>query len=980
MFKVHFRRKLTAAAIAAAVGLSSAQIYAASNTAGAISGEVKTLSDQPVSNVSITIRNTDTGVIRTLSTDSSGSFQLPRLPIGNYEISATKSGFQNYSQDSVKVTIGQKTSLDITLAAAGETVTILGGAISPVDTTSAETALVMSEEEIDRLPVARNATSIALLAPGTTRGDAAFGNLASFGGSSVGENVYYINGMNLTNFRNGLGGSTVPFEFYQEFQVKTGGYSAEFGRSTGGVINGVTKSGTNEFEAGFNIIHSPNKGREQAPNVVYSVPSAVLDSDGNPTIETETRNFIINDQDEYEETSINLYASGALIENELFYYVLYNPRFSQQDNVYSRGSRYDQSNNDDAFWGAKLDWNINSDHLLELTAFSDENENSTLTYNYDADNRRGTGLVGETLTKTGGSNTILKYTGHVSADLTISAMWGESEYDRTSESPLDGNPAIYDSRGGGLTALGDWVNLVAGSGFDTREAMRLDFDYFMGDHEMRFGLDREVNTAEDSSFYSGHIYYRYFDDTRSSTGESVRVRVFEGGGEFETISSAFYFEDTWTVNDRLTLRLGIRNEAFDNKNANGDSFIKIDNQWAPRLGAAYDLNGDGKQKLFANFGRYHLPIAANTNIRLAGAELFTQDYYQLDGLNADDTPQFDPANVIDQQVFGDGSVPDTRAVKDANIGPMYQDELILGYERSLGDDWSMSVRAIHRDLKATIEDVAIDAAVLQWADQNGLSTTVDGEDPADVWTGFHQYVLTNPGQNMRVWLPEFEQYANLSADLLNYPESERRYNALNLVFDKKWDGLWAVNASYTWAQSYGNNEGYVRSDNGQDDAGLTTLFDQPGLLDGAFGYLPNDRRHSLKVFGAYQLTDDVRLSVNYLYESGRPMNAFGVHPTDVFAAAYGAESFYQDGELVKRGSRGRTAAITQFDFGVNYDTEIMGHPLTLKADVFNVFNSNNVREVVETAEQESGVADPTYMLPTSFQTPRYFRVSASMNF
>lgn len=66
------------------------------------------------------------------------------------------------------------------------------------------------------------------------------------GGASVGENAYYINGMNVTNFRNGLGGSTVPFQFYDQFQIKTRGYSAEFGRSTGGVVNAVTRRGTNE--------------------------------------------------------------------------------------------------------------------------------------------------------------------------------------------------------------------------------------------------------------------------------------------------------------------------------------------------------------------------------------------------------------------------------------------------------------------------------------------------------------------------------------------------------------------------------------------------------------------------------------------------------------------------------------------------------------------------------------------------------------
>ncbi len=964
LYSKKWPKTIASIAVSVALGLGSMNVLAASNTSGALSGTVTSSSNARVGSVKVTITSKSTGVIKVITSDAQGNFQLPKLPVGDYVITAEKPGFETTTSEAVHISIGEKTNVNIVLSNAGETLTVVGAAVTAVDTTSTETSLVMTEAQIDRLPVARNTTAVALLAPGTTRGDGAFGNLASFGGSSVGENAYYINGMNLTNFRNGLGGSTVPFEFYQEFQVKTGGYSAEFGRSTGGVINGVTKSGSNEFKAGISLQYIPDGLNEKSPTV-YAQNGDL---------------FIYNDVDAFSSTDINVYASGAIIEDKLFYYVLFNPRSTDQEYAFSRGTQFDEASADNQFWGTKIDWYITDDHHVELTAFSDSNEASTLTYGFDATTDTRGALVGETITNTGGNNVILKYTGYINDDLVVSTMWGKSEYDRTSQSPLDSNPVIGDSRGGGFIPLGNWVNFVAGSGFDTREATRIDFDYSIGDHELRFGVDREVNTAEDSTFYSGHNYYRYFTDPRSATGESVRHRVFEGGGTFETISSAIYIEDTWSLNDNITLRLGLRNEAFDNKNANGESFIKISNQLAPRLGMAYDINGDGEKKVFVNYGRYHLPIAANTNIRLAGAELFTQDFYQLDGVNSDGTPIFDPANLIDTQVFGDGTVPDTRAVKDANIEPMYQDEFILGYEQSLGEDWSVSARLIHRDLKKTIEDVAIDAAVLSWAADNGLATTLDGTPVADVWTGFHQYVLTNPGNDMRIYLPEFDQFADLSAARLNYPESKRKYNAFNLVLDKAWDNVWTANISYTWAHSYGNNEGYVRSDNGQDDAGLTTLFDQPGLLDGAAGNLPNDRRHSLKMFGAYQMTDSLRLSLNYLYETGRPINAFGVHPTDVFAAAYGAESFYQNGQLVRRGSRGRTASITQIDFGVTYETEINGYDLTVKADIFNLFDSANIREVVETAELGTGAPDPLYLAPTSFQTPRYVRLYVSMDF
>lgn len=152
---------------------------------------------------------------------------------------------------------------------------------------------------------------------------------------------------------------------------------------------------------------------------------------------------------------------------------------------------------------------------------------------------------------------------------------------------------------------------------------------------LRFGVDNETNTSTNVRQYSvpRGDYFRYYDvtpgETLSNGGvvpggvtEIVRYRIFKGGGEFEIITGSYYIEDEWVLTDTITLRLGLRNERFANKNSNGDTFIKVTDQWAPRLGITWDWKGGGTSKVFANFGRYHLPIASNTNIRLAGAEFF----------------------------------------------------------------------------------------------------------------------------------------------------------------------------------------------------------------------------------------------------------------------------------------------------------------------------------------------------------------------
>jgi hypothetical protein len=172
----------------------------------------------------------------------------------------------------------------------------------------------------------------------------------------------------------------------------------------------------------------------------------------------------------------------------------------------------------------------------------------------------------------------------------------------------------------------------------------------------------------------------------------------------------------------------------------------------------------------------------------------------------------------------------------------------------------------------------------------------------------------------------------------------------------------------------------VRSDNGQDDAGITTLYDFPGLLDGAYGDLPNDRRHQLKLFGAYDITQDWQVNFASVYQSGRPRNAFGVNPNDPYAALYGAESFYNQGTLVQRGSLGRTPSTWNIDLGTKYVMEMGNSILTLRADVFNLLDSDKMIQIDEVADEESGVAAATFGVPRYFQSPRTFRLGLTWDF
>ena len=313
---------------------------------------------------------------------------------------------------------------------------------------------------------------------------------------------------------------------------------------------------------------------------------------------------------------------------------------------------------------------------------------------------------------------------------------------------------------------------------------------------------------------------------------------------------------------------------------------------------------------------------------------------------------------------------------------MYQSEIILGYQRFLDSGVELGVKAIYRNLETTIEDVAIDAAVIDYYNSAGSwdDTQVGGDTVEDVFSGFHQYVLTNPGNDMLVYIPEQDEFIDLTADQLGYPEAERQYGALEFTTARPFDGRWGAQMSYTWSHSWGNHEGYVKSDNGQDDAGITQNFDQPGLTDGSKGNLPNDRRHTIKAFGTYQLDNGLRFGANFLWQSGRPVSCFGVHPTDVFAQAYGADSHFCGGESVQRGSLGTTPDIMTVDATAQYSMDMGGANVLWTLDVFNLFDSANPTLYNEFFETDGGAADSDYGLIQQYQQPRTLRLSARLRF
>ena len=533
----------TAIYLAMGASLAASLPYAAQAASGdgSLVGKLTDNANKPLADAEVTVRNPETGFTRTVKADANGQYRFPFLPVGQYIVEATKDGKTLGKLADVTVGLGTATTANVTLNATSvEEIQVMASRIvTAVDVTSTESATNITRAELERLPVDRDVMSVALLAPGLTKGDSALEGV-SFGGSSVAENTMYINGLNVTDFYNRIGFSSVPYAFYEEFQVKTGGYSVEFGRTTGGVINAVTRSGTNEFDVGTQIAWKPSWLQSSKTNRYYA--------NGNARI--------IGSYDEYDSTSATVYASGPIVKDKLFFFALYEARDYKPVNTNNAGTTFFDETEDSGFWGAKIDWQINDSNLLELLAFSDENDNESDTYRFDWRTGNRGAYQNTQFTENGGLNWSATYTAYITDSFSVKALYGQNERKASSLSNNDMECSrVRDMRPGqGSADLGCTTSSGVSAREDTREAARLDFEWAVGDHQLRFGLDHETNTSDHDQHYAGpdQLWYDVYraslptldNDYPIAVGtDYVRARAYGVKGEFETINSAYYLED-----------------------------------------------------------------------------------------------------------------------------------------------------------------------------------------------------------------------------------------------------------------------------------------------------------------------------------------------------------------------------------------------------------------------------------------------------
>lgn len=968
----------------------------------------------------IQIENLGSGATRQITVDNDGRYRLSSLPIGRYRVNLQADG-STVSSREIVVVAGQASQLNFTGNDTKnlDAISVSANALAAIDVTSVESRTTFSASQIEALPVPRNIVDIAALTPGTIKGDPAFGNLPSFGGSSVAENSYYINGFNVTNLFNNLSFSEVPFQAIDQLDVQTGGYGAQYGFSTGGVTSVITKRGTNAWKGGANWVYTPAFGRENPPDIYRK----------NGTLQRSYSRNSVND---------NVYSAwigGPLIKDKLFFFGIFQEqRQTQTSYAAAPGSGMGQTPTastrntfNNPYSLIKLDWNINDSNIVEFTHLnnSQHTTNDYFTSVYGEDGKPyTTDYRGERYVKTGGDTHILKYTSYITDDFTLSAQYGKltslnssrytapnglvTTYDGNINSSPQGCAYVIDQRWSVTGANGTPVtnnpynscytssnNDIYG-GKDQRKSWRIDLDWKIGDHNLVGGYSREDWKSDAGTTHAGGALYYYQSADSDPNNDFVSLYNFRTGGSIGIVQKSWFLQDNWQINDRVLAYVGIRNDSFNNKNGSGETFVKQNNIWQPRLGFSWDVVGDGNTKVFGTAGRYSLPIAANVALRAATASYYTiQDFNYtgvdpITGAPVLGAPLGDPILVNGEN----GSTPNPRSVADKNLRPYSQDEYILGVQHRLTSDnafldsWILGAKLTYRKLNNAIDDTCDWRPFYNYGKSIGLDMDANGDQftPPPNMPGCYIY---NPGNALTLDLDldgsGTMRTVTIPGNQLG-PKAKRSYQAVMLSAEKATD-RWYVNANYTWSRNFGNTEGLVKSDNGQMDTGTTQDFDYPEMSIGANGYLPNDRRHSLKAYGAYKFTSEWSVGLNLLVQSGRPKNCFGGGagaPISNGIPSYNSAYFWCEGEVASRGSRGRTPWNWTFSPNVVYKPA-WAKGLTMQLDAINLFNNSKPIAINEIGERQPGAVPTTYYattynIPTSFQTPRYFRLMAQYEF
>lgn len=983
-------------------------------TFGGIEGVVKDSAGAVVPNVTLIITSagenasgttttgSGSGFRRTVTTDNEGFFRVLQVPPGNYNVVTTPSGgFGEARYENVTVAIGRNTQLDIAIAPGSNvtSVDVNASDAPPVDTTNNAIQTSINAQKIELIPKGTGFTSLLKTVPGT-RPESRSGGF-SVDGASGGENVFVIDGQEVTNYRTGTLNDTynIPTQLVQEVQVKSSGFTAEYGGATGGVVSVVTRGGNNDLHGEF--------GAQFEVPKFNGTPRPLLGRFTSGTVAQnnflQTREYF--DPDKAQGTNFFPTANfaGPIIKDRLWFFASYSPQKLETETTtqfftnapaatrtrtavetfrrtrtfeYAFG-RLDANPFRNLRVTSTFLWNPTIDDgalVFSPISFTNVGSSALVIGSVPTANFGGTigRLTGRDLTdrQGGRQNSNLVTVDGVytpTSSLVLSARYSRGFLNEKLGNYFvpTGIEIVCGAANPAFPCVGSPSSTITRKDVSVRNSYEVSGSYIFnggGRHELKGGYQRFTIVNDVASGGTGRITFNFGTLINSPIPQLVPTPGAVGHGVLRTrstnglganLSNAIYVQDKYQPFNRLTLNLGVRFEQENlpsfNQFASSINFGWAD-KIAPRLGFAYDLTGNGRTKIFASYGRFFDRVKFELPRGLFGAEVFLEDYFEI--FPGEAFSFFNVGNILGS--FSGSSV----CPASGFIAP--------GARSRCQEDRRVDAN----DPNAAITDGAVDPNIRPFRQTEftvgaerqisrnyvfRVRYTYKNVDEAVEDAGVRNaqnseaYIIGNPGRGLHLQVLQSLGYSKST-------RPQRRYDGVEFVVEKRLSNNWYFNANYTYSRLYGNYSGLTSSDephlvNGRLSPGVTRAFDLPfigftarGEKDN--GRLATDRPHVFNIYGAYifdwtgRKSNSTEFSVFQTITSGTPQT------TSIFGASGITPQI-----LLARGDLGRSPIYSQTDFSVTHRYRFgRDDKLTMAFDLnfLNLFDQDTVTGVYGT--------------------------------
>jgi len=784
----------------------------AQDVTGSLQGRVRSAEDVPLAGAHVTVHGPNLLGSRSAVTDKGGLFQLVALPVGSYDVRIELLGSRSAVYEGVRVRLGQTTTLsDIRVQVEAielPTLTVWGER-PVIDLTTTVIGAGIESEFFETLPSERDYRSILAQLPQANT--SFYGDEANIGGATGLDNMYYIDGVNVTDpgfsFSDfgGTAGIGLPYNFIQAIDLKEGGYQAEFGNTLGGIVNVITYSGGNEFRAeGFGYFSGSGLSGDARPGAADIVPQ------------------------DFTTWDVGVSVGGPIARDRLWYFAAYNPKFTSQ-NVDIPGAGVHRDELTSHQFAGKLTWQIGARSEATFTVLGDPSVHHVVSPALAG---------GEAFTSVVNPDPLL---GFVELGGTSLSLAGQTMFSQNLL--VEGTLYRYSRRSGltGDTEIGraeplfndlDALTLSGGLREDnernsSRTGFRVAATRFAGNHTLKAGVEYQDNrsTAQNSLKTPGSIRALPTNDPVTGLPATDTVYLALVADIDNTVHNrvpSVYVQDSWLVADRWRVNAGLR---WDGQYLSGAvESQSITDQFQPRLGLIFQPGTLGTQKIFGSYGRYYQQFTTAWAAELFGGF----DNRLLIYVNHD--PRVFPDSIAGEFLAIDpccAGSPSVDGLKGEGT-----DEFVLGYERAVGSHLLLNIQGIRRVLRAAV-GTALDANT-------------------------ELFVLGNLGEG----------------DIDFIPQAKRTYTALQLTAGWLGPRV-NVTGSYVLSRSEGNYTGQFDSDAGTTNPGNFLGLQLESQGTNSTGLLPNDRTHAFKLSGSYRFDFGLDLGTFFVWQSGTPLNEFG---------------------------------------------------------------------------------------------------------